>query len=159
MSFCKQTTYCTFNISKMQQNITVLHRKKTIYVKCASAFITSIRVKHKERKKLNYQHLYFLLLQDAEFSGITNIHFKDSTLGLSLTDSNLQQSHGTRPSRDSIPIYSFINNQTHPLTRHPSKSLLPIERSSPPDPLLNTVATETLDLHKPMSDPGVKEQH
>ncbi|XP_065108416.1 voltage-gated inwardly rectifying potassium channel KCNH7-like [Paramisgurnus dabryanus] len=89
--------------------------------------------------------------QDAEFLGITNIRSIDSPSGLSLTESNLQQSHGIQPSRDSIPTHSFINNQTLTLTRHHSKSL-------PPDPLLNPVATETLDLHRPLSDPGVKEQ-
>ncbi|XP_056610267.1 potassium voltage-gated channel subfamily H member 7-like isoform X2 [Triplophysa dalaica] len=99
--------------------------------------------------------------QNTDFLSMTNAHFdsKDSPSDLSLMDSNPQQSYGTlQPSRDSAPTYSLINSQTLPLTH--SKSQLLVQQSSPPDTLLNSVATGTVDLHRPLSDPGLlKEQH
>lgn len=79
---------------------------------------------------------------------MANIHPnpKDSPSGLS--------------TQDSTAMYSFINSQTLPLTRQHSKSLLPIQHSSPPDAPLNSAATGPPDLHRPLSDPGLlKEQH
>lgn len=108
-------------------------------------------------------HFYFLLLQNTDFLGMTNVRSrsKDSPSGLSLMDSSAQQSYGTlQPSQDSAPTYSLIDSQTLPLARQHSKSHLPIQQSSPPDTLLNSVATGPVDLHRPLSDPGLlKERH
>ncbi|KAA0715446.1 Potassium voltage-gated channel subfamily H member 7 [Triplophysa tibetana] len=99
--------------------------------------------------------------QNPDFLSMTDAHFdsKDSPSDLSLMDSNPQQSYGTlQPSQDSAPTYSLINSQTLPLTH--SKSHVIVQQSSPPDMLLNSVATGTVDLHRPLSDPGLlKEQH
>ncbi|XP_048050637.1 potassium voltage-gated channel subfamily H member 7-like [Megalobrama amblycephala] len=86
--------------------------------------------------------------RSQEFLAMANIHPnpKDSPSGLS--------------TQDSTAMYSFINSQTLPLTRQHSKSLLPIQHSSPPDAPLNSAATGPPDLHRPLSDPGLlKEQH
>ena len=72
-----------------------------------------------------------------EFLAMANIHPnpKDSPSGLSTQDSTV--------------MYSLINSQTLPLTREHSKSLLPIQPAS-----------GSLDLHRPVSDPGLpKDQH
>ncbi|KAI7808785.1 putative potassium voltage-gated channel subfamily H member 7 [Triplophysa rosa] len=99
--------------------------------------------------------------QNTDFLSMTNARFnsKDSPSGLSLMDSNPQQSYGTpQPSQNSAPTYTLINSQTLPLTH--SKSQLLVQQSSPPDTLLNSVATGTVALHRPLSDPGLlKEQH
>lgn len=75
---------------------------------------------------------------------MANIHPnpKDSPSGLS--------------TQDSTAMYSFINSQTLP--RQHSKSLLPIQHSSPPDAPINRAGPP--DLHRPLSDPELlKEQH
>ncbi|XP_073701243.1 voltage-gated inwardly rectifying potassium channel KCNH7 [Garra rufa] len=89
--------------------------------------------------------------QDADFMAMTNIHPnpKDSQSGLARMDSNPKQSHGTQSSLDSSATYRFTNSQTLPLTRQQSRSLLPVQHSSPPD------ATAALELHRPPSDPGL----
>ncbi|XP_051565540.1 potassium voltage-gated channel subfamily H member 7-like isoform X2 [Myxocyprinus asiaticus] len=101
--------------------------------------------------------------QDTEFLEIANIHskFRDSLSGLALMNS--KPSHATLSRQDShthtVPTYSLINSQTLPLARQHSKSLLPIHHTSTPDTPLNSVASGTVDLHRPLSDPGLlKEQ-
>ncbi|KAL0184969.1 hypothetical protein M9458_020665, partial [Cirrhinus mrigala] len=76
---------------------------------------------------------------------MTNTHPnpKDSLSGLVLMDSNPKQSHRTRSSQDSSTTYRFTNSQTLPLTRQQSRSLLPVQHSSPPD------TTADLELHRP----------